>query len=88
MLSIVNGFIRSRLDRMALLITTRLVLLPEVLLRSMRLIMKRLLLLWLDFLMLGLLFPFLRLANDHSFRWMSKILFLYVDDMIFIGSWC
>ena len=35
MLSVVNGFIRSRLDRMALLIATRLALLPGVLLRSM-----------------------------------------------------
>ena len=40
MLSIVNGFIRSRLDRMALLITTRLALLPGVLVRSMRLIFE------------------------------------------------
>ena len=51
LLSIANGFIRSRLDRMALLIATRLALLPRVLLRSMRLIMRRLLILWLNFLM-------------------------------------
>ena len=70
LLSVVNEFIRSRLDRMTLLITTRLTLLPGVLLRSMRLIMRRLLLMWLDFLISRLLLPFMRLANGHSFRWM------------------
>ena len=79
LLSTINGFIRSRLDRMTLLIATRLILLPGVLLRSMGLIMRRLLLTWLDFLMSGLLLPFLRLANGHSFRWMSKMLFLMVN---------
>ena len=68
LLSVVNGFIRSRLDRMALLIATRLALLPWVLLRSMGLITRRLLFLWLNFLMLGLLLQFMRLANGHSFR--------------------
>ena len=38
----------------------------------MRLIMRRLLLLWLDFLLSRLLFSFLRLANGHFFRWMLK----------------
>ena len=47
---------------------TRLALLPRVLLRSIRLIMRRLLLMWLNFLLSGLLLPFLRLANGHSFR--------------------
>ena len=70
LLSVVNEFIRSRLDRMTLLITTRLTLLPGVLLRSMRLIMRRLLLMWLDFLISRLILPFMRLANGHSFRWM------------------
>ena len=80
LLSIVNGFIRSRLDRMALLIATRLTLLPGVLLRrSMGLIMRRLLLLWLDFLLSRLLLTFLRLANGHFFIWMSKMLFLMVN---------
>ena len=74
LLSIVNGFIRSRLDRMTLLIAKRLALLPEVLLKSMALIMRRLLLMWLDFLLSGLLLPFLRLANGHSFRWISKMI--------------
>ena len=50
-----------------------------VLLRSMRLIMRRLLLLLLDFLLSGLLLSFLRLANGHSFRRMSKMLFLMVN---------
>ena len=44
-------FIRSRLDRMALLIAIRLALLPGVSLKSMELIMMRLLLMWLDFLL-------------------------------------
>ena len=39
-----SGFIRSKLDRMALLIATRLTLLPGLLLRSMGLIMRRFLL--------------------------------------------
>ena len=47
---VVNGFIRSRLDRMALLIATRLALLPKVLLRSIGLIMRRLFLRWLNYL--------------------------------------
>ena len=51
LLSVLNGFIRSRLDLMALLIATRLALLQAVLLKSMGLIMMRLLLLWLDFLL-------------------------------------
>ena len=51
LLLVINGFIRSKLDRMTLLITTRLALLPGVLLKSMRLIMRRFLLLWLDFLL-------------------------------------
>ena len=71
--------IRSRIDRMALLTATRFALLPVVLLRGMGLIMRRLLLLWLDFLLSGLLLSFLRLANGHSFRWMSKMLFLMVN---------
>ena len=79
LLLIVNGFIRSRLDWMALLITRRLALLPRVLLRSMRLAMRRLLLLWLDFLLSGLLLSFLWLVNGHSFRWMSKMIFLMVN---------
>ena len=79
LLSVVNEFIRSRLDRMALLIATRLALLPGVLLKSMGLIMRRLLLLWLDFLLSRLLLSFLQLANDHSFRWMSKMFFLMVN---------
>ena len=33
----------------------------------------------LDFLMLGLLLLFLRLANGHSFIWMPKMLFLMVN---------
>ena len=49
------------------------------LLRSMRLIMRRLLFPWLDFLLLGLLLSLPRLANGHYFRWMSKILFLMVN---------
>ena len=36
-------------------------------------------LLWLDFLLSGLLLPFMRLANGHSFRWMSKMFFLMVN---------
>ena len=39
---VVNGIIRSRLSRMALLTATRLALLPGVLLRSLGLIMRRL----------------------------------------------
>ena len=34
---------------------------------------------WLYFLLSRLLFSFLRLANGHSFRWMSKMLFLMVN---------
>ena len=79
LLLVVNEFIRSRLDRMALLIATRLTLFPGVLLKGMGLIMRRLLLPWLDFLMSGLLLSFLQLANGHSFRWMSKMLFLMVN---------
>ena len=79
LLSVVNGFIRSRLDQMALLIATRFSLFPSVLLRSMGLIMRRLLLLWLDFLLSGLLLSFLRLANGHSFRYISKFFFLMVN---------
>ena len=79
LLSVVNGFIRSRLGRMALLITKRLALLPGVLLMSMGLIMRRLLLQWLNFLLSGLLLPFMWLANDCSFRWMSKMIFLMVN---------
>ena len=63
---------KIKTHRMTLLIATRLTLLLGVLLRSMGLIMKRLLLLWLDFLLSRLLLSFLRLANGHSFRWMSK----------------
>ena len=37
------------------------------------------LLLWLDFLLSRLLLSFLRLVNGHSFRWMSKMLFLMVN---------
>ena len=70
---------RSKLDRMALLIATRLTLLLGVLLKSMGLIMRRLLLLWLNFLLSGLLLSFLLLANGHSFRWMSKMIFLMVN---------
>ena len=70
--------IKTRSDGTVYL-ATRLALLPRVLLRSMRLIMRRLLLLWLDFLLSRLLFPFLRLANGHSFIWMSKMLFLMVN---------
>ena len=36
-------------------------------------------LMWLDFLLSRLLLPFLRLANGHSFRWMSKMLFIMVN---------
>ena len=79
LLSIVNGFIRSRPDQMALLIATRLALLSGVLLKSMRLITRRLLLIWLNFLMLVLLFPFLQLTNGHFLRWISKMLFLMVN---------
>ena len=79
LLSVVNGFIRSRLDLIALLIATRLALLLGVLLKSMRLIMRRLLLMWLDFLLSLLLLSFMRLANGHSFRWMSKMFFLMVN---------
>ena len=79
LLSVVNEFIRSRLDRMELLIATRLSLLPRVLLRSIGLVMRRLLLMCLEFLLSGLLCPFLRLSNGHSFRWMSKMLFLMVN---------
>ena len=61
------------------MIATRLALLPGVLLRSMILIMRILLLLWLDFLLSGLLLMFLRLTNGHSFIWMSKMLFLMVN---------
>ena len=71
---------RDPRDRgVTLLIATRLALLPGVLLRSMRLIMRRLFLLWLDFLLSGLLLSFLRLINGHSFIWMSKLLFLIVN---------
>ena len=34
---------------------------------------------WLDFLMSGLLLPFMRLTNGRCFRWMSKMLFLMVN---------
>ena len=54
-------------------------LFARVLLRSMGLIMRILLLMWLDFLMSELLLPFLRLTNGHSFRWMSKMFFLMVN---------
>ena len=64
-----------------LLIAIRLALLPGVLLKSMRLIMRRLFLLWLDFLMSGLLLPFLLLANGHYFKWMSKVIFLMVNSL-------
>ena len=47
--------------------------------RYARPIMRRLLLMWLDFLLSGLLLSFLRLANGHSFRWMSKMFFLMVN---------
>ena len=79
LLSVVNGFIRSILDRMALLIATRLALLPGVLVKNMGLIMRRLLLMWLDFLLSRLLLSFLRVANGHYFRWMSKMFFLMVN---------
>ena len=36
-------------------------------------------LLWLDFLLSGLLLQFPRLTNGHSFRWMSKMFFLMVN---------
>ena len=54
-------------------------LVAKVLLRSMGLIMRRLLLLWLDSLMSGLLLPFLWLVNGHSFIWKSKMIFLMVN---------
>ena len=57
-------------------------LVARVLLKSMGLIMIRLLLLWLDFLMSGLLLPFLRLGNGHSFRLMSKMFFLMVNSQM------
>ena len=37
------------------------------------------LLLWLDFLLSGLLLSFLQLANGHSFIWMSKMIFLMMN---------
>ena len=67
--------IKTRSD----VIATRLTLLPRVSLRSMGLIIRRLLLMWLDFLLSGLLLSFMPLANGHSFKWMSKILFLMVN---------
>ena len=69
--------IKTRSD--GTIVATRLTLLPRVLLRSMGLIMRRLLFLWLDFLLSGFLLSFLRLANGHSFRWMSKMLFLMMN---------
>ena len=54
-------------------------LVAKVLLRSMRLIMRRLLLLWLDSLLSRLLLSFLRLANGHYFIWKSKMIFLMVN---------
>ena len=66
--------IKTRSDGTVDFYKTRLV--DRVLLRSMGLIMRRLLLQWLDFLLSGLLLSFLQLANGHSFRWMSKMLFL------------
>ena len=76
---VVNGFIRSRLVQMALLIAIKLALLLEVLHRNTGLTMKRLLLQLLVFLLLGLLLPFMQLADGHSFRWMSKMSFLIVN---------
>ena len=81
LLSVVNRYIRSRLSRLALVIATRLALLPRVLLKGRGLIMRRLLLQWLDFLLSGLLLSFMQLANGRSFIWMSKMLFLLVNSL-------
>ena len=64
---------------MELLITTRLALLPGGFTQEYEIDYEETFAPVARLLLSGLLFPFMRLTNGRSFRWMSKMIFLMVN---------